>query len=86
MVYYLPIFSLSQETISQTDGKIIEWIWVITTNDNLRALSFYQKQDFVLLKIYPNAMDRARKIKPFIPDSGKNKIPLRDMIGLEMRF
>ena len=59
-------------------------IELITTNDNLPALGFYQKRGFVLTKIYPNALQVSRKLKPEIPLIGLDNIPLRDEIGLEL--
>ena len=56
---------------------------LITTNDNLRALQFYQKRGYCLAKLYPNAMDEVRKVKPNVPLIGENDIPLRDEIELE---
>ena len=59
-------------------------IFVITTNDNLNALGFYQKRGFHLVKINRGAMIETRKLKPGIPLIGENNIPLRDEIELEM--
>jgi len=59
-------------------------LWLITTNDNLRALGFYQKRGMSLVAVYRNAMEAARKLKPQIPMMGQNGIPLRDEIELEM--
>jgi len=59
-------------------------IWLITTNDNLPALRFYQKRGFHLVAVYPNALDQSRKIKPEIPLFGIEGIPLRDEIELEI--
>jgi len=59
-------------------------IFVITTNDNLNALGFYQKRGFHLVKINRDAMIETRKLKPGIPLIGENNIPLRDEIELEM--
>ena len=56
---------------------------LITTNDNMRALQFYQKRGYCLTKLYPNAMDEVRKVKPSVPELGDNDIPLRDEIELE---
>ena len=56
---------------------------LITTNDNLRALQFYQKRGYYLTKLYPNAMEEVRKVKPDVPELGENDIPLRDEIELE---
>lgn len=59
-------------------------IIVITTNDNLRALGFYQKRGFRLVAIYPDAVELARAFKPEIPDLGDNGIPVRDEIELAL--
>ena len=59
-------------------------IWLITTNDNLSALRFYQKRGFVLVALYPNAVEQSRKLKPEIPLIGAQGIPLRDEIEIEM--
>jgi len=59
-------------------------VFLITTNDNLNALGFYQKRGFELVAIHRGAVDESRKIKPSIPLIGDNNIPLRDEIELEM--
>ena len=59
-------------------------LWLITTNDNLNALRFYQKRGFVLVSVHPNALEQSRKLKPGIPVIGAFGIPLRDEIELEM--
>lgn len=61
-------------------------IWLITTNDNLPALRFYQKRDLRLVAVYPSALDQSRKVKPEIPLFGIDGIPLRDEIELEIRL
>lgn len=59
-------------------------LWLITTNDNLNALRFYQKRGFVLAAIHRNAVKKARLIKPEIPLIGEEDIPIRDEIELEL--
>lgn len=59
-------------------------IWLITTNDNMRALKFYQKRGFLLVAIHRNALEQARRLKPQIPLIGIDGIPLRDEIELEL--
>jgi ribosomal protein S18 acetylase RimI-like enzyme len=61
-------------------------LWFITTNDNLRALRFYQRRGYRLVAVYPGAVDEARKLKPTIPEIGSDGIPLHDEIELEKRF
>jgi ribosomal protein S18 acetylase RimI-like enzyme len=59
-------------------------LFLITTNDNLRALAFYQKRGFELAALHRGALNESRKLKPSIPLIGDNGIPLRDEIELEM--
>ena len=59
-------------------------LFLSTTNDNLRALGFYQRRGFVLAAVRPGAVNASRQIKPSIPLIGLNNIPLRDEIELEM--
>lgn len=61
-------------------------LWLVTTNDNLEALRFYQKRGFTLVRLRPNALERARELKPEIPLVGNDGIPLRDEIELEMEL
>ena len=59
-------------------------IIVITTNDNLRALGFYQKKGFILNKVFFDSIKQARKLKPEIPIKNKNGILIRDEIELKL--
>ena len=62
-------------------------IWVVTTNDNLRALRFYQRRGFSLCALRPGAVDDTRRrLKPGIPLTGDDGIPLRDELELERRL
>ena len=60
-------------------------LWLITTNDNLHALRFYQKRGWVLVAVHANALEESRRLKPEIPLVGIDGIPLRDEIELEWR-
>ncbi len=55
---------------------------VITTNDNLHALGFYQRRGFQLVELKCNAVETARIHKPSIPYIAENGIPIRDEILL----
>ena len=61
-------------------------LWLLTTNDNLNALGFYQKRGFSLVCVHAGAATEARRLKPSIPLVGLNGIPVRDDIELEMRL
>lgn len=59
-------------------------IVLVTTNDNVDALGFYQRRGFHLVAVHRNAVDDARLLKPSIPLVGLHAIPLRDEIELEL--
>jgi ribosomal protein S18 acetylase RimI-like enzyme len=61
-------------------------VWLITTNDNLGALRFYQRRGFRLAALRPGAVGRSRRTKPEIPEVGRFGIPIRDEIELELRL
>ncbi|MFD2829633.1 GNAT family N-acetyltransferase [Corticicoccus populi] len=73
---------LVQEIEKHAVKKTCNAVRLITTNDNLSALKFYQKRGFVLKNIINNAVNKARKLKPEIPLIGNNGIPIRDEIEL----
>ena len=56
---------------------------LITTNDNINALKFYQKRGFTFANIYKNSIEISRKLKPQIPMYAENGLPIRDEIELE---
>lgn len=55
---------------------------LITTNDNVDALRFYQRRGFVLSALRPGAVDESRRMKPQIPLVGAHGIPIRDELVL----
>lgn len=61
-------------------------LWLITTNDNTHTLRFYQKRGFVIAAVHINAIEKSRRLKPEIPLTGEDGIPIRDEIELEMHL
>lgn len=59
---------------------------VMTTNDNLAALRFYQRAGFRLAELRPGAVDEARSLKPSIAATGNDGIPIRDEIDLVLEL
>lgn len=75
---------LLRKVIEEARAKNCRRIFLITTNDNLYALGFYQRRDFEIAAVHRGAVNESRKIKPQISIIGENHIPLRDEIELEM--
>ena len=61
-------------------------LFLVTTNDNTRALRFWQKYGFTLIALYANVMGKYRRLKPEISLTGNDGIPIRDEIELELRL
>ncbi len=59
-------------------------LWLITTNDNVDALRFYQRRGFHMAALYADAVTDSRaQLKPGIPEIGDHGIPIRDEIEFE---
>lgn len=73
------------ETVkSEAVGAGCRRLWLITTNDNLDAIRFYQRRGFVLAALHRDAIKESRKLKPQIPLLGDYGIPMRDELEFEM--
>lgn len=79
--------SMLMDAVLQTvrgDGYSV--VWLTTTNDNLDALRFYQRRGFRIAAVRQGAVDRAREIKPEIPEIGMYGIRMRDELDLVLEL
>ncbi|MFC0391402.1 GNAT family N-acetyltransferase [Paenibacillus mendelii] len=58
-------------------------VWLITSNDNLKAIRYYQRRGFDIKAVHQNAITEARRIKPLIPLAGMDGIPVKHEIEFE---
>jgi RimJ/RimL family protein N-acetyltransferase len=58
-------------------------LWLVTTNDNIRAIRFYQKRGWDICALHRDAVAQSRKLKPQIPLTGEDGIPIRHEIEFE---
>jgi ribosomal protein S18 acetylase RimI-like enzyme len=62
-------------------------LWLITTNDNLRALELFQRWGMEIVAFHRHAVTEARRnLKPSIPERGAHGIPLAHELELELRL
>ena len=62
-------------------------LWLITTNDNVDALRFYQRRGYRLAALHRGGVDASRRrLKPGIPLAGSYGIPLHDELELDKRL
>ena len=77
--------ALLAATIEEARKSNSRRLWLVTTNDNLDALRFYQRRGLRLARLWVDATTDARhKLKPEIPLVGDYEIPLRDELELEL--
>ena len=60
--------------------------WLVTTNDNLDGLRFYQRRGYRLSAVHYGAVTAARAVKPAIPLVGDYGITLQDEVVLEKQL
>jgi peroxiredoxin len=58
-------------------------LFLTTSNDNLRALRFYQRRGYRIAAVHRGMIDRYREMYKAIPRIGAGGIPLHDEIELE---
>lgn len=61
-------------------------LWLITTNDDINAIHFYQKKGFDLAAAHINAMGISRQLKPSIPLIGLDHIPIKHELEFEINL
>ncbi len=60
--------------------------WLVTTNDNIRALRFYQRRGWDMVALHRDALEASRELKPQIPLVGDDGIAIRHEIEFEFRL
>jgi ribosomal protein S18 acetylase RimI-like enzyme len=59
-------------------------LWLVTTNDNVRAFAFYQRWGMDLQRVIRDGVEASRRVKPSIPTLGGTGIPLRHELEFEV--
>ena len=65
-------------------GRGFARLWLVTTNDNTPAIRFYQRSGFRLKAAHIGAVNEARKLKPSIPLTGIDGIPIEHELEFEI--
>jgi len=78
--------NLVNMVITEAKKKKCKKVWLITTNDNIKSIYFYQKLGFQLIKVYPDAVKESRKIKPEIPLKSHNGIKINDELEFSLKI
>jgi DNA-3-methyladenine glycosylase I len=58
-------------------------LWLVTTNDNLNAIGFYQRRGWQLVALHRNALTESRRLKPEISEIGESGIQIQHELEFE---
>jgi len=61
-------------------------LWLITTNNNVRALAVYQRWGMEIAALHRGAVAEARRLKPSIPERDASGVPIAHELELELRL
>ena len=59
-------------------------LWLITTNNNVGALAFYQRLGLDICALHRHAIARSRELKPSIPERDSDGVRIDHEIELEL--
>jgi ribosomal protein S18 acetylase RimI-like enzyme len=59
-------------------------VWLVTTNDNVGALAFYQRCGLDVTALHRHAVARSRALKPSIPERDAHGVRIDHEIELEL--
>ncbi|GHU75915.1 N-acetyltransferase [Clostridia bacterium] len=84
----VPKRGVGSALVAELKKRAIEFgcirLQLMSTNDNLNAIGFYQKRGFDMVGINLWAIDKEREQKPSIPLIGQNGVPMHHEIEFEM--
>lgn len=78
--------ALAEHVVSLARRRACARVLAVTTNDNLRAIRFYQRRGFDLARLYHGALNQSRMLKPEIPLIGQDGIPLQHELEFELKL
>jgi len=61
-------------------------VWLVTTNDNVVAQSFYSSLGWPLVSVHQGAVTHARLIKPEIPQYGAGGVAIEDELEYSLNL
>ena len=76
--------ALTRAVVEAAKGLGCRRLWLVTTNDNTRAIRFYQKFGFALKAVHIGGFERARRLKGELPEKGIDGIPIEHEFEFEL--
>lgn len=74
---------LIEKMIDKAKSEKYLKLWLMTTNDNISAMEFYENRGFNLTEVHKAAIEKSRELKQSIPEFGENGIRIEDEMIFE---
>jgi uncharacterized protein len=76
--------ALMNRAVKEAKERGCRRVWLVTTNDNTRAIRFYQKYGFAIKAVHIGAFDITRTLKTGLPERGIDGIPIKHEFEFEL--
>ena len=76
--------ALMDAVLSEARRGAVRRPWLATTNDNTRAIRFYQRWGMDLTGFIRHGVALSRRVKPEIPERSDDGIPVRHELEFEL--
>lgn len=76
--------ALMQAAFALARGRGSTRLYLLTTNENERAIAFYRRLGMELVRVHVGAVTEARKLKPEIPALSADGVPIEDELEFEL--
>ncbi len=76
--------ALMDGVLSEAGRGAVRRLWLVTTNDNTRAIRFSQRWGMDLTGLIHHGVVLSRRVKPEIPECGDDGIPVRHELEFEL--
>ncbi len=74
---------LVERCLEEASASACRRVWLVTTNDNVGALAFYQRVGLDLARLHRDAVAVARALKPSIPERDSSGVRIDHELELE---
>lgn len=78
--------ALMHRCFDEARSSECERVWLTTTNDNIAAYAFYQHVGMTLCALRCHGVAAARRLKPTIPLTGQEGLPINHELEFELRL
>jgi ribosomal protein S18 acetylase RimI-like enzyme len=76
--------ALMQQCVDDARALGCRRLWLVTTNDNVGAIAFYERFGMRLCAVHRGAVDEARALKSSIPRLDGHGVPIDDELEFEL--